>query len=114
MVRVLVAALFAAFILSGWTTPADARPKTYLTAEGTARMMAAEGIKAQWLMAKQICVEGGFALGTEQFLGCFSEYTLHSLRARRTRARGLTDSVARKHGLCIDRKRFEIARCKEI
>jgi hypothetical protein len=61
-----------------------------------------------------ICVEAGFALETEQFKRCFTEYQLHSLRALRTRAKGLTDAVAKKHGLCIDKKRFEFARCEEI
>ena len=114
MVRILFAAALAALILSGWTTPASTTPKTYLTAKGTARMMAADGIKAQWLAAKHICTEAGFAMGTEQFLRCYTEYQLHSLRARRTRAKALTDAVAQQHGLCIDRQRFEIARCKEI
>ena len=99
MVRILFAALFAALVFSGWTTPADATPKSYLTTEGAART---------------ICVEAGFALETEQFKRCFTEYQLHSLRALRTRAKGLTDAVAKKHGLCIDKKRFEFARCEEI
>ena len=77
-------------------------------------MMVADGIKAQWHTARKICIEGGFAVGTEQFLRCFSEYQLHSLRTIRTRAKGLTDAVAKKHGLCIDRTRFEFARCKAI
>jgi hypothetical protein len=77
-------------------------------------MMAADGIKAQWHAAKKICVEGGFAPETEQFLNCFAEYQLHSLRALRTRATALTDAVTRKHGLCLDRQRFEFARCNEI
>ena len=114
MVRILFAAALAALILSGWTTPASTTPKSYLTAEGTARMMAANGVKAQWHTARLICVEAGFALGTERFLRCYTEYQLHSLRALRTRAKALTDAVARQHGLCIDRQRFEIARCTAI
>jgi len=114
MVRYFFAAAVAAFVFCGWTVPASTSPKTYVTAEGAARMMAAKGIEAQWHAAREICVEGGYALGTDQFLDCFTEYQLHSLRALRTRARALTDSVARKHGLCIDRQRFEITRCKEI
>jgi hypothetical protein len=114
MLRLLYAAVVAAFVLSGWTVPSAAAPKSYLTADGIARMMAADGIKAQWYTAKHICLEKGLALGTDGFLDCFSEYQLHSLRALRTRARGLTEEVARKHGLCIDRIRFEFARCKEI
>ena len=77
-------------------------------------MKAADGFKAQWRIARQICIEDGFALGTEQFKRCFTEYQLHSLGVLRARAKGLTDAVAKKHGLCIDKKRFEFARCKEI
>ena len=77
-------------------------------------MMAAKGVKSQWDTARNICVEIGFALKTRQFKNCFAEYQLHSLRALRTRAKALTDGVARKHGLCIDRGRFEIARCTPI
>ncbi len=114
MVRILFAAVLAALVFSGWATPASTTPKSYLTAEGTARMMAADGVKAQWHTARLICVEDGFALETEQFKRCFTEYQLHSLRARRTRAKAITDAVARRHGLCIDRQRFEIARCTAI
>ena len=114
MVRILFAAVLAAFFLSGWTIPASATPKSYLTAEGTARMTAVDGFKAKWRVAQQICIDDGFAVGTEQFERCYSEYQLYSLRALKTRAKALTDDVARKHGLCIDRKRFEFARCKEI
>lgn len=114
MVRILFAAALAALVFSGWTTPASTAPKSYLTAEGAARMKAADSFKAQWRIARQICIEDGFARETEQFKRCFTEYQLHSLHVLRTRARGLTDAVAKKHGLCIDKKRFEFARCKEI
>ena len=114
MVRLFVAAWIAASVFLGGTTPVQAKSQTYLTTEGTARMMAAKGLKAQWNVARLICLEQGYKLGTEQFLNCFAEYTLFSLRGLRTRAKGLTDDVAKKHGLCIDRKRFEIGRCEEI
>jgi len=114
MVRISIAALLTVLVIGGWTKPASSSPKTYLTAEGSTRMMAAKGIEAQWHAARQICVEGGFAPGTEQFLNCFAEYQLHSLRALRTRAKAMTDAVTKKHGLCLDRQRFEFARCEEI
>ena len=114
MARVFFVALFAAFVFSGWTGPANANPKTYLTPEGAARMMAAKGVKAQWDTAQKICTEDGLVVGTKPFKRCFAEYQVHSLRALRTRAKGLTDAVAKRHGLCIDRHRFEISRCKEI
>ena len=114
MIRSFYAAVFAAFIFAGWTTPASASPKQFLTPEGAARMMAAKGVKAQWHTAQKICIEDGYALGTPKFKRCLAEYQIHSLEALRARAKGLTDSVAKRHGLCIDRKRFEISRCREI
>lgn len=114
MVRLLFSALFGALVFSGWTVPAKANPNSYLTPEGTARMMAAKGVKAQWDTAQKICIEGGLTVGTKQFKRCLAEYQVFSLRALRTKAKGLTEAVARKHGLCIDRHRFEISRCKEI
>jgi hypothetical protein len=114
MVRIWFAALVAAFVFSGWIAPAGAISESYLTEEGIARMAAADGVKGRWHTARRICIEDGFAPGTEQYSVCFAEYQRHSLRALRGRARALTDAVARKHGLCIDRQLFEIARCKEI
>jgi hypothetical protein len=114
MVRIWFAAVLAAVVLSGWTTSASATPKSYLTEEGTARMMAADTFTAKWDTARQICVDNGLALGTDQFKRCYTEYQLHSLQVLRTRAKALTETVTKKHGLCIDRKRFEFARCKEI
>ena len=112
MVRILFAALFAALFFFGWTTPTDATAKRYFTSEGAAHTTAAGSFKAIWRAARTICVEAGFALESKQFKRCFTEYQLHSLRA--LRAKGLTDAVAKKHGLCIDKKRFEYARCEEI
>lgn len=40
-------------------------------------------------------------------------YTME-LRATRSPAKALTDAVAQKYQLCINRRRFEIARCVEI
>jgi hypothetical protein len=114
MVRILFAALVAAFVFSGWMAPAVANPESYLTEEGIARMAAADGVKARWHTARNICIEEGFAPGTERYSVCFAQYRNHSLKALRGRARALTDAVARKHGLCIDRRLFEIARCNEI
>jgi hypothetical protein len=114
MVRILFAALLAAFVVSGWTAPASAAPKSYLTTEGATRMMAAKGVKAQWDIARDLCTQAGLVLGSKQFKRCFAEYQLLSLRALRKKAKGLTETVARRHGLCIDRRRFEIGRCTEI
>lgn len=111
---ILVAALFAAIVFSGWVSPATASSTSYLTPEGTARMMAADGIKAQWQTARQICSENGLATGTIEYRLCFVEYQVQSLRALRARAKALTEKVAQHHGLCIDRQKFEIARCTEI
>ena len=113
-----MAAAFAAFVFCGWVTPTLAAPKniphSYVTPEGAARMMAANGIEAQWHAAREICVEDGYAKGSTNYRLCVVEYKVHSLRALRARAKALTDKVARQHGLCIDRQKFEISRCKEI
>ena len=112
--KVFVAALFAAFVFSGWTVPASANPKTYLTPEGAERMMAAKGVEAQWDTAREICIENGLAADTAQFKRCVAEYQIFRLLALRKKAKGLTEGVARRHGLCIDRHRFEFSRCTEI
>ena len=114
MVRVPIAALFAVIVFSGWDTPANTSSNSFNTAEGTAHMLAASGITAQWATAQQICVEHGFPEGTSQFLICFTEYQMHSLRALGLHFRVITDTIARQHGLCIDRSRSEMVRCKEI
>ena len=114
MVRIAPAALCAAIIFSLWTAPASSEPQSYLTAEGPARMMEADGIKEQWQTAEQICAEQGLETGSPAYESCFAEYRIFSLRALRAKARALTDAVAKQHGLCIDREKFEISRCKEI
>jgi hypothetical protein len=87
---------------------------SYVTVEGAARMLAAEGVAAKWKAARILCNEAGHETGTNDFLECFKAYQAHSLQTARTRARALTETVARQYGLCIDRVRFEIARCQEI
>jgi hypothetical protein len=117
MVRGLFFALFAAVLAAGCTTtppPKNTLISTYVTAEGAARMLAADGIKEKWDTARRLCNEAGFATGTDTFLRCFRDYQAYDLRALRTRARAITDAVAKQYGLCIDRRRFEIARCTEI
>ena len=68
MVRILFAALFTALVFFGWTTSVDATSKSYLTADGAARMMADGSFKAKWRTARTICVEAGFAPKTYHFI----------------------------------------------
>lgn len=114
MFRVLYAALFAVIISTGFSQTTASANSTYLTPEGAARMMAVKGVKAQWTTARKICAEAGLKTGSDPFLHCLAEYQMYSLRALRARAKALTETVARQYGLCIDRRRFEISRCREI
>ena len=122
MVRVVVIALLAAIPLSGCVTSDGAADRTakstvftsYVTVEGAARMLAAKGVNAKWKTAEKICNEAGYATGTQAFFHCFADHQAVALRATRTRTKALTEDVARRYGLCIDRERFEIARCMEI
>lgn len=117
MVRGLCVALVTALFAAGCSTPPPPKNtliSSYVTAEGAARMLAADGIKEKWDTARQLCNDAGYDTGTDVFLRCFRDYQAHDLRVRRTRARAMTDAVARQYGLCIDRRRFEIARCIEI
>ena len=114
MYRVLYAALCAVLVCTGISQSTAFAKSTYLTQEGVARMMAVTGVKAQWMTARKICAESGLKSGSKPFLSCLREYQMHSLSALRTRAKALTEAVARQYGLCIDRRRFEISRCREI
>lgn len=114
MFRVLCAALFAVIISTGFSQTTASAKSTHITPEGAARMMAVKGVKAQWITAGKICTEAGLKSGSDQYLHCLQEYQMHSLRALRARAKALTETVARQYGLCIDRRRFEISRCREI
>lgn len=114
MFRVVRVALLAAVVSASFSPLPVIAKSSYLTPDGAARMMAAEGVKAQWTTARNICIEAGLKSGSDQFLHCFQEYQILSLRALRSRARALTDTVAERYGLCIDRRRFEITRCTEI
>ena len=126
MLRVVVIALFTAFTVSSCATPdgrtdnaSDSTGKrtvisSHVTVEGAARMMAAKGAIDKWHTAERICNEAGHETGTTPFVHCFTDYQSFALRATRARAKALTDDVARRHGLCIDRVKFEISRCREI
>ena len=114
MFRVLYAAVCAVLVCTGISQSTAFAKSTYLTPEGIARMMAVTGVKAQWMTAREICADAGLKSGSRPFLHCLHEYQLHSLRALRARAKALTKAVARQYGLCIDRRRFEISRCREI
>ena len=114
MVKRLFIGLFVFFAFSVELAPSLATSKSYVTIEGKARMMAVVGIKAQWQEARQICIEEGFAIDSSEFLSCFAEYQILSIRLLGARAKELTDAVAKRHNLCIDRSSFEIARCTEI
>lgn len=114
MCRVVYAVTIAVFVAAGISPTSAFAESSYITPDGAARMMASKGVKAQWTTARQICLEEGLKAGSDQFLHCFQEYQMHSLRALRSRARALTDAVARQYGLCIDRRRYEITRCTEI
>lgn len=114
MFRVVRVALLAAVVSFSIPSLPVVANSNYVTPDGAARMMAAKGVKAQWTEAREICIEAGLKSGSDQFLHCFQEYQMLSLRALKTRAKALTDAVASQYGLCIDRRRFEITRCTEI
>lgn len=117
MVKGTCVALLAALFAAGCSTPTPPKStliSSYVTAEGAAQMLATNGIREKWDTARRLCNDAGHATGTDVFLRCFRDYQAYDLRARRTRARALTDAVARQYGLCIDRRRFEVARCIEI
>ncbi len=117
MFRVLVIALIALSTVGCMTAAPPEKPTlitAYVTVDGIARMLAAEGVAEKWQTARELCNEAGYDDGSERFLECFKAYQAHSLQATRTRAKALTEAVARQYGLCIDRVRFEISRCQEI
>ena len=117
MVRIVLVASLTALLAAGCATqpaPKNTLISSYVTAEGAARMLAADGTKEKWDTARKLCNEAGHATGTDTFLRCFRDYQAYDLRATRTRVRAMTEEIARQHGLCIDRRRFEIARCVEI
>jgi hypothetical protein len=117
MFRFVVVALIAAAASACANLEAPAKPTlitSYVTVEGAARMLAAEGVAEKWRTAQRLCNEAGHETGSDVFLQCFKAYQSHAVQTTRTRAKALTDAVARQYGLCIDRARFEIARCQEI
>lgn len=114
MVKRILIGLFVLMAFSIELAPSLATSKSYVTVEGKARMLAVVGIKAQWQVARQICIDDGFAIDSPEFLSCFAEYQILSVRLLGARAKELTDAVAKRHNLCIDRRNFEIARCTEI
>ena len=111
MTRVPIVPLIAALVVSGWITQASASSSSYITPEGISRMMSADATQPQWKIAQQICLELGLSKGTKNLMACSIEYQMHSLRKR---FEILTETIAQKHGLCIDRNRSEMTRCEAI
>lgn len=117
MIRSLVVALFAVLLTAACSTQPSSKQtliSTYVTTEGAARMLAADGMREKSDTARKLCNEAGLDTGSEKFLRCYRDYQAFDLYVTRTRVRAITEEVARQHGLCIDRRRFEIARCTEI
>ena len=116
--RMIFVLVFVASVTTGCITASlPGKPvvnSSFVTAEGAARMKGAKGVRDRWDMARKLCNEAGLETVTDDFLRCFKEYQNYAKRAERPPVRAITDEVARKYGLCIDRRRFEFVRCAEI
>ena len=60
------------------------------------------------------CEDAGYLVGTPANRRCMSALIARDLKHIRERADRLIREAARRHGLCLDRKTFEIGRCLEI
>jgi hypothetical protein len=118
MLRMIFVLLLVANVTTGCMTASlPGTPvvnSSFVTADGAARMQGAKSLRDRWDTARKLCNEAGLETATDVFLRCFKEYQGYVRRVQQPPVKALTDEVARKYGLCIDRRRFEFVRCAEI
>ena len=85
-----------------------------VTAEGAARMAATDSFVAKRRIVLENCVAAGFEVSSRGFARCVTTYYAVDAARARTRTKALVERAARRHGLCVDPVRFEVARCIEI
>ena len=87
---------------------------TGVTPEGAARMAATDSFVAKRRIVLQNCIAAGFEVSSHGFARCVTAYYSVDAARARMHAKTLAERAARRHGLCVDPIRFELARCIEI
>ena len=85
-----------------------------ITPEGAARMAATDSFVAKRRIVLENCIAAGFEVSSHGFARCVTSYYAVDAARARTRAKALAERAARRHSLCVDPVRFELARCIEI
>jgi hypothetical protein len=85
-----------------------------VTAEGMARMAATDSFVAKRKIVLENCTAAGFEVATRGFARCVTSYYAVDAARLRDKAKTQADRAARRHSLCVDPVRFELARCIEI
>jgi hypothetical protein len=123
MIRNATIVLGAVLLLAGCAeVPSNGPPAkpgmtsgiTGITAEGAARVAATDGFEAKRKIVLETCAAAGLAVRSRGFARCVTTYFAIDAARARAHAKALSDQAARRHGLCVDPIRFELARCIEI
>lgn len=85
-----------------------------ITAEGVARVAATKSFEAKRKIVLENCAAAGFVIRTHAFARCVTAYFAVDAARAKARANPPADGAARRHSLCVDPVRFELARCIEI
>ncbi|MGB0629707.1 MAG: hypothetical protein ACPGRZ_03355 [Alphaproteobacteria bacterium] len=101
-------------LLSGCVADRSTRVPLHINAAAMSEMDATTSIVEKRRLASLNCRKAGYRKRTQPYYGCMRALIARDLQRLRDRADRYVQEAAERHGICMERATFRVARCQEI
>lgn len=98
----------------GCTVPKTTKIPLSISASALAEMRATQSVLQKRKLASLNCRKSGYRKRTAPYHQCMRALLARDLQRTRERADSYFHQAAQKHGVCMERSTYRVARCLEI
>lgn len=113
MVRAWVGVVFA-LVLTGCVADKSTRVPLHLHSAAMSDMHSTSSMVEKRRLASLNCRKAGYRKRTQPYYSCMQALIARDLQRMRDRADWYVQEAAQRHGICMERATFRVARCQEI
>jgi hypothetical protein len=108
------AIILLGLVAAGCTAPKSTRTPLAISASSMAEMRATHSVMQKRNIASLNCRKSGYRKQTTPYYECMRALIARDLQRTREFADGYFQQAAEKHGVCMERATYRVARCLEI
>tara|TARA_R110002072_G_scaffold10523_25_gene48941 strand:- start:2390 stop:2731 length:342 start_codon:yes stop_codon:yes gene_type:complete len=108
------AIIFMGLLAVGCTVPKSTKIPLSVSASAMTEMRATHSILQKRQLASLNCRKSGYRKRTAAYYQCMRALLARDLQRTRERADSYFHQAAQKHGVCMERSTYRVARCLEI